>query len=33
MGFFADPVYGGNRDMVAWKMMATPGARYNTSTG
>ena len=29
MGFFADPIYGGNRDMVAWKMIGHPGARYN----
>jgi gluconate 2-dehydrogenase gamma chain len=29
MGFFADPVYGGNRDMAAWKMIGFPGARYN----
>jgi gluconate 2-dehydrogenase gamma chain len=29
MGFFADPIYGGNRDMVAWKMVGFPGARYN----
>jgi gluconate 2-dehydrogenase gamma chain len=29
MGFFADPVYGGNRDMVAWQMIGYPGARYN----
>ena len=29
MGFFADPLYGGNRDMVAWKMIGFPGARYN----
>jgi gluconate 2-dehydrogenase gamma chain len=29
MGFFADPLYGGNRDMVAWKMIGYPGARYN----
>jgi gluconate 2-dehydrogenase gamma chain len=28
-GFFADPVYGGNRDMVSWKMIGFPGARYN----
>jgi len=28
-GFFADPVYGGNRDMCAWKMIGFPGARYN----
>jgi gluconate 2-dehydrogenase gamma chain len=29
MGFFADPIYGGNRDLVAWKMIGYPGARYN----
>jgi gluconate 2-dehydrogenase gamma chain len=29
MGFFADPLYGGNRDMVGWKMIGYPGARYN----
>jgi gluconate 2-dehydrogenase gamma chain len=28
-GFFADPVYGGNRDMVSWKMLGFPGARYD----
>jgi gluconate 2-dehydrogenase gamma chain len=28
-GFFADPVYGGNRDMVGWKMIGFPGARYD----
>lgn len=28
-GFFADPTYGGNRDMVAWKMIGFPGARYD----
>jgi gluconate 2-dehydrogenase gamma chain len=28
-GFFADPVYGGNRDMVGWKMVGFPGARYD----
>jgi gluconate 2-dehydrogenase gamma chain len=28
-GFFADPVYGGNKDMVAWKMIGFPGARYD----
>jgi gluconate 2-dehydrogenase gamma chain len=28
-GFFADPLYGGNRDMVGWKMIGFPGARYN----
>ena len=30
-GFFADPVYGGNRDMAAWKMIGFPGARYDYS--
>jgi len=25
-GFFSDPVYGGNRDMVSWKMIGFPGA-------
>ncbi|TFW01945.1 gluconate 2-dehydrogenase subunit 3 family protein [Oxalobacteraceae bacterium OM1] len=25
-GYFADPVYGGNKDMVAWKMIGFPGA-------
>ncbi|HEY3092280.1 MAG TPA: gluconate 2-dehydrogenase subunit 3 family protein, partial [Vicinamibacterales bacterium] len=24
-GFFADPVYGGNRDKAAWKMIGFPG--------
>ncbi|MPZ55162.1 MAG: gluconate 2-dehydrogenase subunit 3 family protein [Rhizobiales bacterium] len=29
-GFFADPIYGGNRDCSAWKMIGYPGlpARY-----
>jgi gluconate 2-dehydrogenase gamma chain len=25
-GFFSDPVYGGNRDMAAWRMVGFPGA-------
>jgi gluconate 2-dehydrogenase gamma chain len=25
-GFFSDPVYGGNRDMSAWRMIGFPGA-------
>ena len=25
-GFFADPVYGGNRDMIGWRMIGFPGA-------
>jgi gluconate 2-dehydrogenase gamma chain len=28
-GFFSDPIYGGNRDMVGWKMIGFPGARYD----
>ena len=28
-GFFADPAYGGNRDMCSWKMLGFPGARYD----
>jgi gluconate 2-dehydrogenase gamma chain len=28
-GFFADPIYGGNRDMASWKMLGFPGARYD----
>jgi gluconate 2-dehydrogenase gamma chain len=28
-GFFADPLYGGNRNMVGWKMVGFPGARYD----
>lgn len=25
-GFFSDPMYGGNRDMVGWKLVGFPGA-------
>ncbi|MFZ0846120.1 MAG: gluconate 2-dehydrogenase subunit 3 family protein [Pseudolabrys sp.] len=28
-GFFSDPIYGGNRDMVGWKLVGFPGARYD----
>jgi gluconate 2-dehydrogenase gamma chain len=28
-GFFADPIYGGNREMVGWKLIGFPGARYD----
>ena len=28
-GFFADPVYGGNRNMAGWKLIGFPGARYD----
>ena len=26
-GFFADPIHGGNRDMVGWKLIGFPGAQ------
>jgi gluconate 2-dehydrogenase gamma chain len=28
-GFFSDPIYGGNKDMAAWKMIGFPGAYAN----
>jgi len=28
-GFLADPIYGGNKDMVGWKMIGFPGAMYD----
>lgn len=28
-GFFCDPIYGGNRDMVGWRLVGFPGARYD----
>ena len=28
-GYFSDPIYGGNKDMSAWKMIGFPGAHYN----
>ncbi|MBD1551097.1 gluconate 2-dehydrogenase subunit 3 family protein [Pseudomonas typographi] len=28
-GFFADPLYGGNKNMASWKMIGFPGARYD----
>ncbi|MCI0753242.1 gluconate 2-dehydrogenase subunit 3 family protein [Teichococcus vastitatis] len=28
-GFFADPIYGGNKDMASWKMIGFPGVRYD----
>jgi gluconate 2-dehydrogenase gamma chain len=28
-GFFADPVHGGNRDMVGWKLIGFPGAHMD----
>ena len=28
-GYFSDPLYGGNKDMAAWKMIGFPGAHYD----
>jgi gluconate 2-dehydrogenase gamma chain len=28
-GFFADPLYGGNKNMAGWRMIGFPGARYD----
>jgi gluconate 2-dehydrogenase gamma chain len=28
-GFFADPAYGGNRDMIGWKLVGFPGVAAN----
>ena len=28
-GFLADPIYGGNRDAAAWKMIGFPGTHYD----
>ena len=28
-GFLSDPIYGGNRDMVGWKLIGFPGTRYD----
>jgi gluconate 2-dehydrogenase gamma chain len=28
-GFFADPIYGGNKDMAGWKLVGFPGTRYD----
>ncbi|MGC5799059.1 gluconate 2-dehydrogenase subunit 3 family protein [Sphingomonas sp. NFX23] len=30
-GYFADPIYGGNKDMAAWRMIGFPGAHYDYS--
>ena len=30
-GFWSDPVYGGNRGLVGWKLIGFPGARYDHS--
>lgn len=28
-GFLADPIYGGNRNMVSWRMIGFPGTHYD----
>lgn len=28
-GFLADPMYGGNRDFIGWKLIGFPGPRYD----
>lgn len=28
-GYFADPIYGGNRDMAGWQLLGFPGTRYD----
>ena len=28
-GFFADPIYGGNKDMASWRMIGFPGTHYD----
>jgi len=28
-GFLADPIHGGNRDFIGWKLVGFPGPRYN----
>jgi gluconate 2-dehydrogenase gamma chain len=28
-GFFCDPIHGGNREMVGWRLVGFPGARYD----
>ncbi|HVY58772.1 MAG TPA: gluconate 2-dehydrogenase subunit 3 family protein [Xanthobacteraceae bacterium] len=28
-GFWSDPIYGGNRDMIGWKLIGFPGAHYD----
>jgi gluconate 2-dehydrogenase gamma chain len=28
-GFMADPLYGGNRDFIGWKLIGYPGVRYD----
>jgi gluconate 2-dehydrogenase gamma chain len=28
-GFFADPIYGGNKNFIGWRLIGFPGPRYN----
>ena len=28
-GYFADPIYGGNKDMCGWQLVGFPGVRYD----
>jgi gluconate 2-dehydrogenase gamma chain len=28
-GYFADPLYGGNRNMAGWRLIGFPGAHYD----
>ncbi|MDP9125908.1 MAG: gluconate 2-dehydrogenase subunit 3 family protein [Pseudomonadota bacterium] len=30
-GFWSDPIHGGNRDLVGWKLIGFPGARYDNT--
>ncbi len=30
-GMFADPIYGGNKDKVGWKMIGFPGVMANNA--
>jgi gluconate 2-dehydrogenase gamma chain len=30
-GMFADPIYGGNKDTIAWKMLGFPGVMANNA--
>lgn len=30
-GYFSDPIYGGNKDLAAWRMIGFPGAHYDYS--
>ncbi len=33
VGFFADPIHGGNRDMMGWKLIGFPGAQIGGYRG